>query len=101
MSKRKIALMHQMFGQNETYCCAECDHFRKLFYHDKAYRKCGVYGMTHSEATDWKASNIACGLAPDKSYTGKIIVELVKPNKDKDEAISGQMSIFDFPEVLP
>lgn len=35
MSKRKIAMMHEMFGKNEKYCCAECDHFRKINYHDK------------------------------------------------------------------
>lgn len=101
MSKRKIALMYQKFGQNETYSCAECDYFRKIFYQGKTYQKCEVYGMTHSEATDWKASNVACGLAPGKSYAGRNIVEMVTPNKDMDEAISGQMSIFDFLEALP
>lgn len=101
MSKRKTELMYEMFGKNEKYCCAECDHFRKINYHDKTYRKCEVYGLTRSEATDWKASNVACGLAPDKTYMGKNIVEMVTPHKDSDEPVKGQMSIEDFPEVLP
>ena len=96
MSKRKIALMHEMFGKNEKYCCAECDHFRKIYYHDKTYRKCEVYGLTRSEATDWKASNVACGLAPDKTYMGRNIVEMVTPHKDANEPINGQMSINDY-----
>ena len=96
VSKRKIALMHEMFGKNEKYCCAECDHFRKINYHDKTYRKCEVYGLTRSEATDWKASNVACGLAPDKTYMGRNIVEMVTPHKDSDEPINGQISIADY-----
>ena len=101
MSKRKIELMHEMFGKNEKYCCAECDHFRKINYHDKTYRKCEVYGLTRSEATDWKASYVACGLAPYHTYMGKNIVEMVTPHKDSHEPMSGQMSLEDFPEVLP
>ena len=96
MSKRKIELMHEMFGKNEKYCCAECDHFRKINYHDKTYRKCEVYGLTRSEATDWKASNVACGLAPDKTYMGRNVVEMVTPHKDVDDPIIGQMSITDY-----
>ena len=96
MSKRKIELMHEMFGKNEKYCCAECDHFRKINYHDKTYRKCEVYGLTRSEATDWKASNVACGLAPDKTYMGRNVVEMVTPHKDSDEHINGQISIADY-----
>ena len=96
MSKRKIALMHELFGRNEKYCCAECDHFRKINYHDKTYRKCEAYGLTRSEATDWKASNVACGLAPDKTYMGRNVVEMVTPHKDSDEHINGQISIADY-----
>ena len=96
VSKRKIELMHEMFGKNEKYCCAECDHFRKISYHDKTYRKCEVYGLTRSEATDWKASNVACGLAPNKTYTGRNVVEMVATHKDADEPIIGKMSITDY-----
>ena len=95
-SKRKIELMYEMFGKNEKYCCAECDHYRKINYHDKTYRKCEVYGITRSEATDWKASNVACGLAPDKTYIGKNVVKMVTSHRNADEPISGQMSIADY-----
>lgn len=94
MTKRKILLMHELFGRNEKYCCAECDHFRKITHNGHTYRKCEVYGLTHSEATDWKASNVACGLAPHHPYTGRNVVELARPNKKVEEEIKGQLSLF-------
>ena len=96
MSKRKIDLMYEMFGENDTYYCSECIHFRRIYYRNKTYRKCEVYGLTHSEATDWKASNLACGLAPDKTYMGKDIVEMITRNRETNEPIIGQMSIADY-----
>jgi len=57
-----------------------------------------VYGISNGAGTDWKASYIGCGLAPDKPYDGRPVVQLVGSNGDRkqkiDEPITGQMSLF-------
>lgn len=93
----KIELMHRIFGKNEKYCCSciECSHYKRKTYGSRTYRKCEVYGDGNSTGTDWKASYIACGLAPHKQYTGGPIVELAGARKrTKDDDIPGQMRMF-------
>lgn len=91
----KIELMHRIFGKNEKYCCIECSHFKRKTYGSRTYRKCEVYGDSNSTGTDWKASYIACGLAPWKAYTGRQIVELARAKrKSKNDDIPGQMKMF-------
>lgn len=91
----KIELMHRIFGKNEKYCCIECSHYKRKTYGSRTYRKCEVYGDGNSTGTDWKASYIACGLAPHKQYTGGPIVELAGARKrTKDDDIPGQMRMF-------
>lgn len=91
----KIELMHRIFGKNEKLCCIECSHFKRKTYGSRTYRKCEVYGDSNSTGTDWKASYIACGLAPWKAYTGRQIVELARAKrKSKDDDIPGQMKMF-------
>jgi hypothetical protein len=48
--------------------------------------------MTHSEATDWKSSNEACGLF-NLSYSGTPIFELVKHSARHNPSgpVEGQM----------
>lgn len=92
---RKVELMHKMFGRSPEYLCRECVHYTHKYYNGKPYRKCDVYGNSNSEGTDWKGSDQGCGLAPDKAYKGRPIVELVKYQKKiKDDAVpDGQMKM--------
>lgn len=91
----KIELMQRIFGKNEKLCCIECSHFKRKTYGSRTYRKCEVYGDSNSTGTDWKASYIACGLAPWKAYTGRQIVELARAKrKSKNDDIPGQMKMF-------
>ena len=91
----KIELMHRIFGKNEKYCCIECSHFKRKTYGSRICEKCEVYGDSNSTGTDWKASYIACGLAPHEQYTGRRIIELAKAKKQKkDEGIPGQIEMF-------
>ena len=97
MATRKIDLMHQMFGKTEQVC-KECDHFLRERYRDKLYRKCEVYGITNSEASDWNASYQACGLF-NKPYPYKAnpIIRFVKPARNVDvgnEPLDGQIDLF-------
>lgn len=90
---RKIDEMHRRFGKRGYGKCADCPHFvRKKW--DKVYRKCGVYGVTNSEATDWTASWNACNLY-DRDYAGPEIVSLWRERPPEDnKPIPGQMDLF-------
>ena len=95
-SKAKIDLMYEHFGYAVGYC-RDCEHFKQGRYHDKILQKGEVYGMTHSEATDWRQKYNACGLF-NKPYKGdRTIIELKKRMKRQadNEPIPGQMSIMD------
>ena len=95
---RKLELMYEMFGKSEGKC-KECKHYTSYKYHDKRYRKCKVYGVTCSEATDWKASGDACGLF-NKDTEYENIVRMVTVGKTKEDIqIDGQMSFTDYEGV--
>lgn len=96
MAPRKIDLMHRCFGKTDGHTCGECSNLVEGRYHDKILRKCKVYGMTHSEATDWAKRWLACGMF-NKPYTGGPIMQLVKrssnrPPQTPEEPLEGQMS---------
>lgn len=93
MAVRKIDLMHKMFGKTEQVC-KECDHFLREQYRNKIYRKCEVYGITNSEASDWKASYQACGLF-GKEYNGRDVIYFVTPDREIDnEPLEGQIDLL-------
>ena len=81
MKARKIDAMHERYGTYPAQC-RECDHCITGKYHDRRYSKCELYGMTHSEATDWRQSYMACGMynrVPEQS------------RKNGDDPIAGQV----------
>ena len=97
MALRKIDLMHRQFGKCDGHTCGECSNLVEGRYHDKILRKCKVYGMTHSEASDWAKRWLACGLF-NKHWADKPIIRIVRPTrKDKEEMqntpVEGQMSM--------
>ena len=61
-AKDKIAYMHARFGERVGEKCKDCQHCLRCKIGNKVLRKCEVYGVSLSEATDWRASNTACGL---------------------------------------
>lgn len=86
MALRKIELMHRQFGKCDGHACRECSNLVKGRYHDRILTKCKVYGMTHSEASDWAGRWQACGLF-NKPWEDKPIMRLVRPTKtEKEEA---------------
>ena len=98
MATRKIELMHQLFGVNGEGLCKECSNFGRYLVGPKnTVRKCSVYGLTHSLATDWCASYPVCGLF-NRAYVGRNIVEMVKPGKgpeeNDNEPLPGQIDIL-------
>ena len=99
MALRKIDLMHKFFGICEGHTCGECSNLVEEPYHGKMYRKCKVYGQSNSEATDWAKRYLACGRF-NEPYTGRPIIECVKPVRTKQEEaqrieLEGQTSLFE------
>lgn len=97
MALRKIALMHRIFGVSDGHVCRECSNFVQGRYHDRVLRKCQVYGLTHSEASDWAGRWQACGMF-NKLWDKQPIIKEVKPTRTKQEdaqrlPLEGQMSM--------
>ena len=96
MAIRKIDLMHRILGVSEGHTCRECSNFVKGKYHDRTLCKCRVYGMTHSEASDWAGRWLACGAFNRDIGRGPVIREVI-PERKKQEAentpIEGQISL--------
>lgn len=92
---RKIDAMHSIFGIDPQHKCKDCEHLCSYTASRKWY-KCEVYGTTRSDATDWRLSNTACGLYPNKEYKGRPVIETLKGNHaHKEEGhIEGQMTLW-------
>ena len=93
MALRKIALMHRLFGLCEGHACRECSNFVKGKYHDRTLCKCRVYGMTHSEASDWAGRWQACGMF-NRTWDKQPVMREVVPDrkqKEAEEPLDGQI----------
>lgn len=93
MAQRKIDLMHQLFGPGEG-TCANCSNYVSGRYQDKILRKCKVYGWTRSEASDWKKSNIACGMK-NKKWNGNNVIAMARQSRQEENVLPGQLSLFE------
>ena len=94
MTVRKNNLMYKLYGINAEHHCKDCNHLITYRPTDKTFYKCECYGVTGSEASDWRTGCPACGLY-NKPYTGNPVIKMVKPEKE-ETIIEGQMSINDF-----
>lgn len=84
----KISTMYRRSGGTDyRHLCAECKNLIK-----GRTCKCKAYGITERSETDWKPQWIAC-----KFYNRKVSPLI----KSEEQEIDGQMSVFDFPEVMP
>ena len=93
MAIRKIDLMHREFGKCEGHACRDCSNLVKGRYHDKILTKCKVYGMTHSQASDWAGRYQACGMF-NRPWDKQPIIRLVTKEKIEErqaEPLDGQM----------
>lgn len=94
MALRKLALMHQKFGRCESHICGECSNLISGRYRGRILRKCRVYGLTHSEASDWAKRWTACGIF-NGVWAGRPIIELVKAGKSEEEPLEDQISMLE------
>ena len=90
--------MYELFGKTDGKC-KNCEHYKywgKNQVCASALRKCEVYGITASEASDWKSGYEACGLFPNKEnpYNRDIMELRIGGKKKQEEQIDGQMTLF-------
>lgn len=52
----------RMHGYKTGCFCKDCKSFIEGHYHNRKYLKCVKMGLSHSEATDIRKSDIACNL---------------------------------------
>ena len=62
MNERKLQAMHMRFGTCGFLRCKACDHLLTYEYRGRRYNKCELYGVSNSDATDWRKSWQACGM---------------------------------------
>ena len=93
MALRKLALMHQQFGVCYGRTCGECSNLVSGRYRGRILRKCKVYGLTHSEASDWAKRWVACGML-NGIYAGRPIIELVRGKKVAEDTLENQISLL-------
>lgn len=91
---RKISAMYKWSGGTDyAHTCHECKNCVKMVKASKNIYKCLVYGNTNSEASDWKASYIACkhfnGPVPERSVLKGIHFK----KEEKEKEIEGQLSL--------
>ena len=96
MALRKIDLMHKVFGRCPGRRCKDCSNLVKVRVSDMALTKCKVYGLTHSQASDWVQRYEACGMFNKPWGENQTpIIRLVTPENRKEQEtkpIEGQMS---------
>lgn len=93
MNARKIDAMHILYGTGEG-SCSDCQFFMEGYYHDRKLFKCSVYGVTHSEATDWRKSYLACGLKHSARPDERPVIDRLRGQKTYvNEQIEGQISM--------
>lgn len=92
---RKIELMHKLFGTADGKC-RDCCHFISGEYQSiRNLKKCEIYGMTHSSASDWAQRYNACGLF-NKETNHRNVIRLVKsrvPAVQNEDVLEGQIRI--------
>lgn len=58
----QIAHMRRRHGAANEHCCGTCANLVRVRSGGSTYAKCYEYGISASDATDWRAKWPACGL---------------------------------------
>ncbi|MGN0163520.1 MAG: hypothetical protein ACI4EA_08095 [Candidatus Ornithomonoglobus sp.] len=93
---KKHNLMYSIFGIDENHKCRECCNFGMYQRGNHSYSKCEVYGISHSEATDWNGRKAACGHfnKPYDKAKENNIMHLARPvRRDANYQCEGQMNL--------
>ena len=95
MNARKIDAMHRTYGMNENHQCRDCCNLIGGDYRGKRYYKCKVYGISRSEATDWRLKYTACGAfnIPADKLDVWAVLERVVHERNSESPLEGQMRL--------
>ena len=97
---RKISLMYQWSGGCDyRHTCGECMNFQEHRVGNKKVFKCASYGVSSSEATDWRKSWMACrafDLEPPAVPLFETGITRRRTKMPKDITVIGQMCLEDF-----
>lgn len=94
MIPRKIDAMHLRYGMVEGKQCKDCPLFREGYYHDRKLMKCSAYGMTNSEATDWRKKLVACGLIDNPHQEDTPVIDRLRWQREcVVRQVPGQISM--------
>lgn len=93
MTERRIFAMHKRFGTCGALRCRDCCHLISGEYHDRRYHKCELYGMSHSDSTDWRLLWQACGMynVPVNMNIWVPLADQINHGKKQDKPLDGQM----------
>ena len=97
MRAKKIDVMHKKFGESEGNQCRTCCHLISGQYRGKWYHKCKLYGMSLSEATDWRLKYPACGAynVPEDKLDVWTVLEKVVRERNSEPPLEGQVKLDD------
>lgn len=86
--------MHILFGTADGKC-GDCKHFVQGRYRDLNLKKCEIYGLTHSEASDWAKRWQACGCY-NKDVPNRNVIRLVRSSAEKESIqVDGQQGFWE------
>ena len=95
MSKkaRKYEAMYIVYGKDPDHRCGQCSNFIRFEYRGMNLQKCNGYGLTHSEASDWRQFWAACGMY-NKPFEGqRPLIECLTRKATDNSPIEGQMKL--------
>ena len=96
MIAKKIDAMHVWYGIADGQC-KDCPHLISFRYNDKILHKCEAYGISHSEATDWRLKYVACGLKNLPLPDEKPVFDRIRGQREYvSEQIEGQIEMEEF-----
>ena len=89
---KKIEKMHNIFGLYHGNNCGKCSNIVRIQTGNSCHYKCSLYGITASQASDWRLKWTACGMFCRKSNINNV---MRRTDKIDDIEIDGQIGIGD------
>lgn len=86
--------MHAEYGINPDYRCKDCNNLCCHEY-SRRYYKCRLYGLSASDATDWRVGYTACGMWGKDGSGLTVMIERLKRERTRHEnPLNGQLDMF-------
>lgn len=95
MAELRLQAMHRRFGTCGVLRCRDCCHLIGGEWHGKRYYKCKIYGLSHSEASDWRLSWMACGMynVPQDMDSWVPVMKRIQHGPSAEPPLDGQVGL--------